>query len=199
MRYVIMADGKMTRWEKRDTLPKHLVKVNGETLLARLVRQLKEYDPDCEIIITSHNEKYEIPGALRYEPENNIYEIDRFTWELIEDDVCFLYGDTYYTDGCISEITDCETDSLYFFGNRTSVFAVLAGDADLMKECIKDVKCLYIDGRIKECRGWQLYQRFENLPYDKITVKGSFTLIEDGSMGINTAEEYEKLLEYTAE
>ena len=97
MKYIIMADGKGTRWNNYGNTTKHLYEINGESLLARTVRLLRENNVS-DIIITSHNPKYEIDGAKRYEPKNNVLEIDRFTYELIEDDVCFLYGDTFYTE-----------------------------------------------------------------------------------------------------
>ena len=98
MKYIIMADGKGTRWNNYNNIPKHFIEVNGETLLARTVRLLHTYDKDCEVIITSHDSRYDVEGATRYEPKDNVLEIDRFTRELVEDDVCFLYGDTYYSD-----------------------------------------------------------------------------------------------------
>ena len=91
MKYIIMADGKGTRWQNYNDIPKHFIEINGETLLARTVRLLRQGDPGCEVIITSHDPRYEVEGARRYEPKNNHLEIDRFTEELIEDNVCFLY------------------------------------------------------------------------------------------------------------
>ena len=92
MKYIIMADGKGTRWGNYQDIPKHLIQIGGETLLGRTVRLLNEKDPGCEVVITSHDERYEFEGARRYEPKNNRLEIDRFTEELIADNICFLYG-----------------------------------------------------------------------------------------------------------
>ena len=115
MKYIIMADGKGTRWQNYNDIPKHLIEIDGETLLGRTVRLLKEGDPECEVIITSHDSRYEIPGARRYEPLNNNLEIDRFTEELIEDDVCFLYGDTFYSEKAMNAILTTEPEDMMFF------------------------------------------------------------------------------------
>ena len=112
-----MADGKGTRWNLHQGIPKHFIKVNGETLLERTVRLLRQYDPSCQVIITSHDPRYEVDGALRYEPKNNVLEIDRFTAELIENDVCFLYGDTYYSEISAKTIVETDAEDLLFFGN----------------------------------------------------------------------------------
>ena len=106
MRYVIMADGKGTRWGNYSGIPKHLIKIGDETLLERTVRLIKQTDESNEIVITSHDYRYEVEGAVRYEPKNNVLEIDRFTDELIDDGVVFLYGDTYYTDDSIKTIVE---------------------------------------------------------------------------------------------
>ena len=91
MLYIIMADGKGLRWNNYNDIPKHLITIDGESLLSRTVRLIKEREPEAEIVITSHNPQYEIDGARRYEPKNNVLEIDRFTAELIDDNICFLY------------------------------------------------------------------------------------------------------------
>ena len=118
MKYVVMADGKGTRWNNYMNIPKHLVKVDGETIIGRTVRLLNEYDDSAEVIVTSHDPRYEFEGATRYEPINNVLEIDRFTYELIENNMCFLYGDTYYTEDAIKSIVNTKTDELLFFGNK---------------------------------------------------------------------------------
>lgn len=121
MNYIIMADGKGTRWNNYGDIPKHFIKVEGETLLARTVRLLHEYDPGCRVTITSHDPRYEVEGAVRYEPKNNVLEIDRFTAELIADDVCFLYGDTYYSHEAMEAVTGTPAEDILFFGNHRSI------------------------------------------------------------------------------
>lgn len=190
MRYIIMADGKMSRWRAESDTPKHLLQVDGETLLSRLVRQLDAGAGD-EVIITSHDPRYEVPGARRYEPRNNQLEIGRFTWELIEDDCCFLYGDTYYTDEAVRAIRAMHTDRLHFFGNRRSIVAVLVGQAELLRSHIRRVTELYLTGEIDDCRGWQVYQSYTGLPFGVRTVGPAYTLLTDGTQGFNTVAEYQ--------
>ena len=75
MRYIIMADGKGSRWNHYMGREKHEISIDGETLLQRTVRLIREKDAGAEVIITSHNPAFEVEGAVRYEPKNNIYEI----------------------------------------------------------------------------------------------------------------------------
>lgn len=191
MKYIIMADGKGIRWKNYQNKPKHFVKINGEIIIERTVRLLNELDKDAEVIITSHDKRYEIEGATRYEPLHNYMEIDRFTEELIEDNICFLYGDTYYSDKAIRTIINSNTNDLLFFGNEKSIVAILVKDSNIFKENIKNVKQLYQDKKIKNCKGWQVYQSFMNLEFDKKQIKGKYVKIDDETTDYNTPEEYE--------
>ena len=56
---VIMADGKGMRWANHMNIPKHFAIVRGERLIARTVRLLKYEDTNAEIIVTSHDKRYE--------------------------------------------------------------------------------------------------------------------------------------------
>lgn len=185
----------MSRWEKTFNIPKHLLPIGNEILLGRIVRQVKKNDPDAEIIVTSHDPRYGNYGAVRYEPQNNIYEIDRFTEELIVDDVCFLYGDTYYTDAAIKKICQLETDSMHFVGTTRSIVAVKTHDAELMRRHLTRVRNMHIAGELKDCRGWQLYQSFTGQSFDKILIGNSFLMIDDGTQGFNRIDEYQKFIE----
>ena len=191
MKYIIMADGKGTRWNNYKNVPKHLIEVNGEALLARTVRLLHEFDKDAEVIITSHDERYEFEGSTRYEPYSNHIEIDRFTYELIEDNICFLYGDTYYTEETIKKIVDTDTSDVLFFGNSRSIVAVKVKDSSLFKKHVDNVRKLFLKNKIKNCKGWQVYQSFQNLEFDKKEIKDRFIVVDNETIDYNTPDDYE--------
>lgn len=186
-----MADGKGSRWNNYKDVPKHLVEIDGEVILARTVRLLKKYDPNSEIIITSHDKRYEFDGSTRYEPKNNVLEIDRFTYELIENNICFLYGDTYYTEEAIQKIVNTNTDDLLFFGNNKSIVAIKVRDANLFKKHIDNVKELFLVGKINNCKGWQVYQSYMNLEFDKKQITDKFIVLDERTMDYNTPEDYD--------
>lgn len=191
MKYIIMADGRGTRWHNYNNIPKHLIKIDGETLLERLVRQILAVDKKADIIITSHNPQYEVKGARRYEPINNVLEIDRFTNELIEDDICFLYGDTYYTDLSVKTIFENKNDDLLFFGNTNSLVAVKVYDAKVFKKHLKKVRQLFLAGEIDKCAGWQVYQSFQGLDFNRLVIKDKFILVDNETLDFDTPEDYE--------
>ena len=192
MKYIIMADGKGTRWNNYHNIPKHLIEIDGETLLARTVRLLRENDARADIVITSHDPRYEVPGARRYEPQNNHLEIDRFTEELIADDVCFLYGDTFYSESVIQKIADTPAEKLLFFGNERSIVAIKVADGALFRQHVERVRALFLAGKIEKCIGWQVYQSFEGLPFGEKTIAADYILIQDGTEDFNSPADYNR-------
>ena len=192
MKYIIMADGKGTRWQNYNDIPKHFIEINGETLLGRTVRLLKQGDPDCRVIITSHDPRYEVEGARRYEPLNNHLEIDRFTEELIEDNVCFLYGDTYYSEEAAAAIINTEAEDILFFGNQRSIVAVKVADGKLFKSHVDRVRQLFVEGKIEKCIGWQVYQSFMGLPFDEKKIESKYIVLEDGTEDYNSPEDFNR-------
>ena len=192
MKYIIMADGKGTRWQNYNDIPKHFIEINGETLLARTVRLLKQGDPGCEVIITSHDPRYEVEGATRYEPKNNHLEIDRFTEELIADNVCFLYGDTYYSEEAAETIIKTVADDILFFGNRRSIVAVKVADGELFRSHVERVRQLFMEGKIEKCIGWQVYQSFMGLPFGDKKIESKYIILEDSTEDFNSPEDYNR-------
>ena len=191
-RFVIMADGKGTRWANYMGVPKHLVEIGGEPIIGRTVRLLNEMtDGKCEVIITSHDKRYEFEGSRRHEPLNNHLEIDRFTQELIEDDTCFLYGDTYYTEESLKLILDSETEDVLFFGNAKSIVAINVSDSSFFEKHVANVRQLFLDGKIEKCVGWQVYQSITGQDFSKKAEMGDkFVILDAKTTDINTPEEY---------
>ena len=59
MRWYILADGEAKRWNNYLGVEKPLISIDGETLLSRIVRILRENNQSDIVIIG----KYEIVGA----------------------------------------------------------------------------------------------------------------------------------------
>lgn len=188
-----MADGKGRRWKEHMGIPKHLVNVDGETIISRTVRLLKEAvnSGELEIIVTSHDRRYEFEGCIRYEPMNNVFEIDRFTEELIEDNMCFLYGDTYYTRNSIDSILKSKTKDILFFGNKKSIVAIKIKDSALFRTHVKRVKNLYLEGKIDKCIGWQVYQSITGQDFrKKIVTEYKFETVDEDTKDLNEPGDY---------
>lgn len=191
MRYVIMADGKGSRWNNFMGHGKHEISIGGETLLERTVRLVHLYDASAEVIITSHNENICIEGAVRYEPENNVLEVDRFTAELIGDDMCFLYGDVYYSEDAIRTVVEnAGRDKLLFVGSEKSICAVLVKDGELFRRCYEGIRSMYLNGEISECKGWQVYHMYAGLPLESREIGAGYLIVDSFTRDFNSPQDY---------
>ena len=192
MQYVIMANGQAKRWKNHLGIPKHLVKVGGETLLARTTRLLHEADADAQVVITAHDERYETMGARLHRPHNYELEIDRFPPELLDEPTVFLYGDTFYTQSAIEAICAPQPKRrLCFYGSTERIFAVRANDYELMRSLLEELRAEVVAGKIADCKGWQLYHRYLRLPLEGKEIAQDYVLLEDATTDFNTPEEYE--------
>lgn len=197
MRYVIMADGRGSRWNDFMGRKKHDIRVSGETLLERTVRLVHKFDKAAEVLITSHDTSVDIPGASRYEPKNNVLEIDRFTAELIGDDMCFLYGDVLYSEDAVKTvIAHRGKRPLLFFGSERSICAVLVGSGELFRSLYLEVREKFVSGELNECKGWQVYHLYAGLPLDGRAIGESFVILDSFTRDFNTPEDY---LNYVSE
>lgn len=165
-RYVIMANGQGIRWNDYLGIPKHLISIGDETLLERIIRQVNERDAEAEIIISSSDPRCESPGATRHSPLHNEIELDRFVPELLCDSICFLYGDTYYTDEAMDIIFTTEYGTMTFFGTKKSLVAIKAQDHSEFSKHLDIVRSAYMAGDITSCKGWQVFRSYSNLPLE---------------------------------
>lgn len=189
MKYIIMADGKERRWNNHQGIHKWQIRIDDKTLLERTCWLLHQREPNALIYITSHDPQLNIEGTIRHEPLNNVLEVDRFTAELIESDVCFLYGDVFYSDEALDKILSEKTDKVLAFGNRRSIIAMKVADAQLFREHIQNVRNLYLNHQIQECIGWEVYHSIQNMELEGRAIGDGYILIEDESRDFNTPQD----------
>lgn len=189
VRYVVMANGKGSRWGDHLGIPKQLIEIHGETLLARIARQVAQLDPEAEIIISSSDPRHNTPGARRYAPLRNEIELDRFVEELLIDDTCFLYGDTFYTDTAIRQIIRSGPQPIIFFGDSRSIAGVSCNDAKLMLSHLQKVREYYLSGKLDDCIGWQVYQSYTGQLFQRLKVGSEYRDLSGGVAGFNSPED----------
>ncbi len=186
---------------------KHLLEINGESLLKRQIRLLKKNGVH-DIYITSHNKLYNFKGAKRYEPKNNKYEIDRFfasknLWNK-QGDTLYIYGDVFYTEEAMKIICLTPVNNNYlFFGrygknkltnkNHGEIFAFKFSEKTHTKT---KNKLLYVreefkKGNITRCRGWEFYRAMQNISLKKHQIIKNFIKINDLTDDFDTKEEFE--------
>jgi choline kinase len=183
-----MCAGEGKRWGNYNGVPKHLIEINGETLIGRTTRLLKE-NGITDYLITSSDERYKQYGEVIPQSYNDC-EIDRFE-ETDDKEVCYLYGDVYYTDGALKTIINTTTDDILFFGSRMEIFAVKVVNKKLFMKHKKRVKKLYLNGEINRCIGWEVYRSLYDIPFMEHKIIKNYYYIEDGTDDIDFPVDYE--------
>lgn len=187
MKYIIMCAGTGKRWNNYLGIPKHFVIINGETLIGRTTRLLKEYGI-TDYIITTSDERYKQYGQTRPQT-NNDCEVDRYE-EVEDEEICYLYGDVYYTEEALKTIIDTPTDEILFFGSEMEIFGVKIKNKKLFFKHKNRVKKLYLEGKIDRCIGWEVYKSINKLPLNEYAITDRFVLINDETDDIDCPKNY---------
>lgn len=191
MKYIIMADGDGKRWNNYLGVPKHLVEINGEPLLARTTRLLKE-NGITDYLITTRDERYKQYGETKPQA-NRDCEIDRF--DEVNEPVCYLYGDVYYTKYAMETIVNTETKDILFFGSEWEIFAIKIINTEEFYKHKNKVKRLYLDGKIKRCIGWEVYRSMHDIPFEEHVIGEDYIKILDGTNDLDGPADYDYIIE----
>ena len=189
MRYIIMASGAGKRWNNYLGIPKHLIEINGETLLARTTRLLKENNIE-DYLITGEDERYKQYGTVISQTDHDC-EIDRFEESCVDGPVCYLYGDVYYTEDAMKTIVSTKTNNIQFFGGEWEIYAIKIKNTKLFFKHKHRVKDLYLNKTIDRCIGWEVYRSLYNISFSEHKITKNYTLIADETDDIDYPSDYE--------
>ena len=203
MKYIIMAGGRYQKW----TTPRHLTPIDGEPLIARTIRQLREHGVN-DIAISSNNPVFEQFGVpvLHHENSYDAKGYNDFTgywcdaFYPTDEPTCYIFGDVIFTDNAIRTIVDTWTDDIEFFASappfapgykKTSAepFALKVVNTKHLKEAISTVKVL---AGLKKFKRkpimWELWQVIKKTPLNKIDYT-NYVVINDSTCDIDDPED----------
>ena len=187
MRYIIMCGG---RYDKFST-PKQLLKVNGEPLIERTIRLLKE-NGIKDIAISTDNPAFDylkIPILVHKNNYINCAKDENKNSDMCwlnayyptTEPCCYLHGDVYFSNEAIKTIINTPVKDTMFFctfdwsdGEKDrrnykgrEPFAYKVENQKLFREKINELLKEVDDGKFSNglppiC--WQLYRKINNLP-----------------------------------
>ena len=148
-------------------------------------------------------------GATRYEPLNNDFDyikrtgywLNAFSVELMNEPVCFIWGDVYFSENAIKTIVETETDSTLFFctyQNKSPKYikehdeplAYKVVDCELFKKHIEIVKKRKDNGECcREPIVWELYRDIHGLYINEHVMTDDYIAINDESCDIDSEED----------
>ena len=211
MKYVILSDSDNV---EPFIEPRQLAKINGEPLVKRTIRLLKE-NGIKDILITSHDPRFDNLGAIRYEPKYNSYKgksqtgywLDAFPQELMVEPITYLLGDVYFSEDAIKTIVNSKTNSILFFctdrklgysdkyiKHHDEPFGFKVMDHDLFKKHIELLKKMYDEGKTgRHPIAWELYRSINGLDVNKHELTVNYIAINDETCDIDRVEDIYEL------
>lgn len=191
-KYILMCGGNYPQFKE----PKQLLKINGEVLVERIIRQLKENGIE-DIVISTNTEKFDYLG-LPIIMQNNKYiagsENEKLKSEccwlnaypIVNEPCCYIHGDVYFSDEAIKTIVNTPVKDTMFFCTYDWIdgqkdkrnykgrepFAYKVKNYELFQKGIKDLMRMVDEGFFKNglppiC--WHLYRYLNGLPINTIT------------------------------
>lgn len=105
MKYYILANGEGTRWHNYKGVPKQLIEIDGETILHRMIRLLREEGVAKKDIVICGKFKDD-DATTKLTKSKTKREVFEEIANLAKGPFSILYGDCYYTKECIHEVVN---------------------------------------------------------------------------------------------
>ena len=206
MKYIVMCGGVYDNF----TIPKPLSVINGETLVERTIRLLKE-NGITDIYISSNNSIFD-KYAPRLEHFNSYeykdgkvygYWIDAY---YPTDEPCvYLHGDVYYSEDAIKKIVNLNPKVNTFIGNEVArnkehknwgePFGWIIVNQDEFRKGIEETKKLQDEGKLERgfALSWELYRVLNGLdPNKQYIIDDNYLSIDDETIDVDAPWQIEE-------
>ena len=200
MKYIIMCGGRYDHWQT----PKQLSLIQGEPIVARTIRLLRENNIN-DIAISSNNPIFEQFGVPVLKHENKYHATKQNTiaegywyeaFYPIDEPVCYIFGDVVFSFNAIQIIARTKTEAIQFFASAppfdvkyikpwAEPFALKVVDTHLLHDSIQKVKKYNEQGLFKRRPiMWELWQVIKGTPLNKIDYT-NYVVINDYTCDID--------------
>ena len=210
MKYIIMCGGTYQKWNK----PRQLLEFQGESLVARTIRLLKENGVD-DIAISSNNDVFEQFGVpvLKHKNEYNARKYNDFdgywcdAFYPTDEPACYIFGDVLFSEKAIKTIVNTPTNDIEFFASAppfdtnfykmyAEPFALKVQSQYHLHQSISLLKVYDQQGLFaRKPIMWELWQVIKKTPLNKIDYT-NYTVINDLTCDIDDPEDIDKLLKF---
>lgn len=207
MKYIIMCGGVYDTFKT----PKQLSVINGETLLERTIRLLKE-NGITEYYITSNNPIFKNYGEVlehnnSFKFENGVvkgYWVDAY-YPMTEP-VTYLHGDVYYSEDAMKKILNLNPSVNTFIGNEIArnkehknwgePFGYIVVNQEEFRKGIEETKKLQDEGKLERgyAISWELYRVLNGLDPNKQYINDdTYLSIDDITIDIDAPFQIDEL------
>lgn len=195
MKYIIMCG---LFWDYKH--PKQLFTVNGEVIVERTIRLLKEAGIE-DIAITSADSRFGLLDVEWINHDSRGEWLNAFYFTNCP--VCYLYGDVYYSPEAIKTIVEAEVEDIELFAsappydasyykNYPEPFAFKVEDYIGFRNAVGITKQLFREKQFKRMPiSWELWQVIKGTPLNQIIY--NYTVINDYTVDVDTPTDVRKL------
>ncbi len=182
--------------------PRQLLELDGEPILHRTIRQLKERDYDIAITVPS-SEYYGNLG-IREIVGNKGKAIEKILNLKNEVPCLAVLGDVYFTDEAMDIMTE-NGKGIMFFGRTNAGIIKKCGEIfaiRVTKSLVKkaqELKDLGKKSPLRRCGEWELYRLLNNIPLNTHKTTKHWTEINDLTDDIDNINDYNRFLTYFKE
>ena len=188
--------------------PRSLFRINGETLVRRTIRLLRKAGV-TDIAISSTNPIYKklrvpvLKHRNNYKPDKN----GKYYWLKcfypIDEPVCYIFGDVYFSPRAIKTIVNTETDDIEFFASAppfspeytkpyAEPFAFKVVNTKRFRRCVNKAMRLQDEGAFDRMPiAWELWQVIKDTRLNYIDYN-NYVAINDYTRDLDSPEEVEE-------
>jgi len=203
MQYIIMCGGNYPHWQK----PRQLTEINGEALVERTIRLLKECGV-TDIAISTNDDVFKRFGVRLLKHENDYTGIEYnnhiglwcSAFYPTKKPACYIFGDVFFSPEAIRTIVEYETDDIMFFASAPPFlppypkpyeepFAFKVANQKHLREAIAEVKRIYAEGGFyREPIAWEVWNVISGGDPNRINYS-SYVRINDYTCDIDEERE----------
>lgn len=210
MKYIIMCGGYYEEFKT----PKQLSVINGEPLVARTIRLLKENGIDDKYIaISSNDSRFDNFGVYRIDHPNSYevrdgqihgYWLDAYP--ITDGPTTYLHGDVYYSEEAIKKIINLNPKVNTFIGNAVAKnpehknwgepFGWIVVDMLKFVAGIHKTKELQNEGKLERgfAISWELYRVLNGLdPNKQYIIDDTYLTIDDETIDVDSPWQIDEL------
>jgi len=222
MRAIIIAAGEGSRWGEYLGIPKHLAEVEGEPVLYRTVRLLKQNGVSEIIIVGPMDLRYKLDDVNLFVPVKHpeYADADKFLSSEIlwntNGRTITLFGDVFFSEEAITKIISCNRETWTVFGRQFGSFftgtkygeifahSFFPKDIAKHKECLEILVNAVKSKDAKKGSGWEHYKvmqgvRGRDIRRSKIMIDDNFIEINDWTEDFDFPEDYDRFIKRWAE
>ena len=209
---IVLAAGEGKRWNNYTDVPKHLLEIDGKSLIQRTTRQISAYADKTFVVGTDDSYKTEFSELFIPEKKKSPLEMHKFSSseELWSERTVLLFGDVYYTDEAISTIVQDTEDFTFFLRSGPSSFTQKTyGEIyafsfldSIHRKLKESIDILLIQHDIYSAGGWSLMRHLLGISHrsrskDHLT-KGHYIEIDDWTEDFDHPIDLDRWLEAKA-